>query len=215
MKPEHNSSPNNERKTENTFMNTERHPRTKRSHRCGHELSATNRHGHQYGARTRQHWHEYGEEDMTTPEREITRRPRSGHRHHDNDAAQQEGEAFLTRRDFGRHARGSRKEAHGEHQQSGRRGGRGHLHRTIAEMQDRIDDMERRMHRMLRMQRMAKRRAMHGARPFEERESCQKSNRTRHSGRDDQGHHAYRMRGEGRRMGRMMYRAWRDRQIDA
>src|SRR5690606_10098976 len=126
----------------------ERHPRTKRSHRCGYELSDTNCHGHHFGARTRQHWHEYGEEDMTTSEREITRRPRRGHRHHDHEGAQQEREAFLAGRNFGRHARGSWKEAHGEHQHSGRRHGKGHLHRTIAEMRERIEKMEIRLARM-------------------------------------------------------------------
>lgn len=182
---------------ENTCMNTERHLRTKRSHRCGHDHIGSGRHSHHVGARTRQHWHGHGEEEMATSEREITRRPRRGHRHHD--AVHQDREAFQIGRGFGRHARGSWNEAQDERQWAARRHGKGHLHRTIAEMRERMEELEHRIARMQGTDEIAE---------LESRREIARTRRERGSKHRHDGHHyGRRMRGEGRRMGHMMHRA--------
>lgn len=106
-------------------------------------------------------------------------------------------------RDLGR--RGGRRMhgGWGESSPRGHRHGNGHLYRAIGDMQDRIDELERRMHRMKRFQRMVKHRRMEIGGRLESRDGARRGGRP---------HREERFQHEGRRMGRMMYRAFADRQ---
>lgn len=85
--------------------------------------------------------------------------------------------------------------------------GKGHLHRTIEQVIERMEAMERRIRRMER----------HAAMPVEQTSEHREITRTRRSA-DSCRSHSRRHRHvheHGRRMGRMANQAWRDRQLDA
>lgn len=85
--------------------------------------------------------------------------------------------------------------------------GKDHLHRTIEQVIERMEAMERRIRRMER----------HAAMPDEQISVHREITRTRRSADSCRSHsHRHRhVHDHGRRMGRMANRAWRDRQLDA
>lgn len=187
------SNRNDEVTQETETMTTPEH-HTRHPHRRGHKRA--NREaflaGFEMGRQFREAW--AGESDVTEPE--ITRRPRHGGGHRRRPDSE-----------FGRY--GGRAGAHARAAFAGMRGEREHRPgpHLIQEMQAQIDELERRMRRMQRKARMQ-------ATSPDERVEIRKIVRTRRvgdAGREHSCNHSdRRMRGEGRRMGQMAYRTWKD-----